>query len=344
LSRLTLALDIMGGDNGPHIIFSAALKALQQTPHLFFIFCGPLAIMSQWFNKQSPYIQARITLYDCPEVVAMDEAPAHALRHKKESSMRRILELVNNNEADACVSGGNTGALLSMSYYVLKTLPGIERPALITLIPTINNGKVYLLDLGANINCDSEVLFQYAVMGSVLAEQIANIKQPKIALLNVGSEEIKGNDQVKQTARLLTDCQNINYIGYVEGHDIFSQKADVIVTDGFVGNIAMKSWEGLVNFLIQEAKKVSQHNWMFKIVAKIAIPLFRGVYLRMKPDQYNGASLIGLRGIVVKSHGDASSEAFLYAIREAIQQVEMQVPDKIKDKIEAVLTERHKDN
>jgi glycerol-3-phosphate acyltransferase PlsX len=341
LSRLTLALDIMGGDHGPHIIFPAALTALQQSPHLHIIFCGPLAIMSQWLSKQLPDIQTRITLSDCPETVAMDEAPAHALRHKKNSSMRRILDLVNNNEADACVSGGNTGALLSMAYYVLKTLPGIDRPALITLVPTINNGKVYFLDLGANINCDSEILFQYAVMGSVLAEQIANIKQPKVALLNVGSEEIKGNDRVKHTARLLTDSQSINYIGYVEGDDIFSQKADVIVTDGFVGNIALKSWEGLVDFALQEVKKASQHSWLSKIVAKIAMPLFRGIYLRMKPDQYNGASLIGLRGIVVKSHGNASSEAFLFAIREAIQQVEMQVPDKIKDKIEAVLMERH---
>jgi glycerol-3-phosphate acyltransferase PlsX len=331
----------MGGDHGPHIIFPAALTALQQTPHLHIIFCGPLVLMSQWLNKQPPDIQARVTLSDCPETVAMDEAPAHALRHKKNSSMRRILNLVDNNEADACVSGGNTGALLSMANYVLKTLPGIDRPALITLVPTINNGKVYFLDLGANINCDSEVLFQYAVMGSVLAEQIGNIKQPKVALLNVGSEDIKGNDQVKHTARLLSDSRNINYIGYVEGNDIFSQKADVIVTDGFVGNIALKSWEGLVNFVIQEIKKASQHNWLSKIVAKIAMPLFHGIYLRMKPDQYNGASLIGLRGIVVKSHGNASSEAFLCAIREAIQQVEMQVPDKIKDKIEAVLMERN---
>jgi glycerol-3-phosphate acyltransferase PlsX len=341
LSRLTLALDIMGGDNGPHIIFHAALTALQQTPHLHLIICGPLTVMSSWLNKQLPNIQARITLSDCPQFVAMDDAPAHALRHKKQSSMRRILDLVNNNEADACISSGNTGALLAMANYVLKTLPGIDRPALITLVPTINDGKVHFLDLGANINCDSEVLFQYAVMGSVLAEQIANIKQPKVALLNVGSEEIKGNDQVKQTARLLMESKNINYIGYVEGNDIFSQKADVIVTDGFVGNIALKSWEGLVNFAIQEVRKASQHNWLSKIVAKIATPFFRSIYLRMKPDQYNGASLIGLRGIVVKSHGNASSEGFLYAIREAIQQVEMQVPDKIKHKIEAVLMERH---
>jgi glycerol-3-phosphate acyltransferase PlsX len=341
LSRLTLALDIMGGDNAPHIIYPAILSALQQTSHLHFILCGPLEIMSEWLGKQTSNIQSRVTLFDCPQNVAMDEAPAHALRHKKNSSMRRMLDLVGSGQADACVSGGNTGALLSMAYYVLKTLPGIDRPALITLVPTINNGKVYLLDLGANINCDSEILFQYAVMGSVLAEQIANIKQPKVALLNVGSEEIKGSDQIKHTAILLNASQNINYIGYVEGNDIFSQKADVIVTDGFTGNIALKSWEGLVNFAIKEVKTASQHNWLSKIAAKIATPLLRDIYLRMKPDQYNGASLIGLRGIVVKSHGNASSEAFLYAIREAIQQVEMQVPDKIKNKIEAVLMERH---
>jgi glycerol-3-phosphate acyltransferase PlsX len=331
----------MGGDNGPHIILSAALTALQQIPHLHLILCGPLTIMSQWLSKQNSSIQSKVTLSDCPQNVSMAETPAHALRHKKNSSMRRILDLVNNNQADACVSCGNTGALLGMAYHVLKTLPGIDRPALISLVPTMNNGKVYFLDLGANINCDSEVLFQYAVMGSVLAEQIATIKQPKVALLNVGSEEIKGNVQVKLAAKLLMDTQNINYIGFVEGNDIFSEKADVIVTDGFTGNIALKSWEGLVNFAIQEVKNVSQHNWLSKIVAKIATPLLRNIYLRMNPDQYNGASLIGLRGIVVKSHGNASSEAFLCAIKEAIQQVEMQVPDKIKNKIQAVLMERH---
>lgn len=341
MSRLTLALDIMGGDNGPHIIFLATLTALQQTPYLHLILCGPMAVMSDWLSVQTPHIQSRITLSDCPQIIAMEEAPAHALRHKKNSSMRRMLDLVKNNQADACVSGGNTGALLSIACHVLKTLPGIDRPALISLVPTINNGKVYFLDLGANINCDSEMLFQYAVMGSVLAEQIANIKHPKVALLNIGSEEIKGNVQVKHTAKLLMDSQHINYIGFVEGNDIFSQKANVIVTDGFTGNIALKSWEGLVNFAVQEVKNVSQRNWLSKIMAKITTPLLRNIYLRMNPDQYNGASLIGLCGVVVKSHGNASSEAFLCAITEAIQQVEMQVPDKIKNKIKAVLMERH---
>ena len=331
----------MGGDHGPHIIFPAVLKALQDSPTLYFILCGPQDLMHEWLSKQAENIQQRVELSGCTQTVLMGDTPSHALRHKKDSSMRRILDLVHEGKADACVSAGNTGALLTTAFYVLKTLPGIDRPALVSLIPTKNNGKVYLLDIGANINCDSEVLFQYAVMGAVLAEQISDIAQPKVALLNVGVEEIKGNDQVKQTARLLADSQNINYIGYVEGHDIFSEKADVIVTDGFAGNIALKSWEGLSRFIFDEIKRVSQLNWGFRVLAKIAVPIFRALYLRMKPDQYNGASLIGLRGIVVKSHGDASSEAFLYAIRKAVQEVEMQVPKKLKDKIEAVLMERH---
>ncbi|MFT2090905.1 phosphate acyltransferase PlsX [Paraglaciecola sp. 2405UD69-4] len=341
MSHLTIALDMMGGDHGPHIIFPAVSKALQETPTLNIILCGPQALMLEWLDKQLPEIQKRIQISNCSQEVLMSDSPSHALRHKKDSSMRRALELVQDEQADACVSAGNTGALLTMAFYVLKTLPGVDRPALVSQIPTKNNGKVYLLDLGANINCDSEVLFQYAVMGSVLAEQMSNIKQPRVALLNVGVEEIKGNDQVKQTARLLIDSKSLNYIGYVEGHGIFSNDADVIVTDGFVGNIALKSWEGLSKFLFEEIKRVSRQNWYFSLLAKIAVPIFHRLYLRMKPDQYNGASLVGLRGIVVKSHGNASSEAFLYAIRKSIQEAQMQVPKKIKDKIEAALMERH---
>ncbi len=223
----------------------------------------------------------------------MDEAPTQAFRQKRQSSMRRMLDLVGKQQADACVSAGNTGALLTMAFYVLKTLPGVQRPALISKIPTTEHGHVYLLDLGANVNCDSDVLFQYAVMGSVLAQEVGNTSEPRVALLNVGVEEIKGNDQVKHTARLLADCPSVNYIGFVEGNDIFSHKADVIVTDGFVGNIALKSWEGLANSVIQEIKNVSKQSWWFKVLAGIALPLLRGIYAKMKPDQYNGASLIG---------------------------------------------------
>tara|TARA_R110000868_G_scaffold104923_2_gene289009 strand:+ start:1533 stop:2528 length:996 start_codon:yes stop_codon:yes gene_type:complete len=331
----------MGGDFGPHIILPAALTALTENPNLHVVLCGPIELLETWFSKQALNIQNRILLSDCQQSVAMDESPISALRSKKDSSMRRILDLVEQGQADGCVSAGNTGALLAMAYHVLKTLPGIYRPALISLLPTIDGGKVYLLDLGANVDCDSEVLFQYAVMGSVLAEVVGDMTKPKVALLNVGVEQNKGNDRIKNTARELADTSSINYIGYVEGNDIFSQKADVIVTDGFAGNIALKSCEGLTKLVINEVKKASNQNWLNKILAKIALPLLRNIYLRMNPDQYNGASLIGLRGIVVKSHGNASSEAFLYAIREATKEVTMQVPTKIKDKIEAVLMERH---
>jgi len=341
LSRLTLALDIMGGDFGPHIILPAALNSLLENPNLYLILCGPIELLEAWYDKQTPDIQSRSQLSDCQQVVAMDEAPIAALRNKKDSSMRRMLNLVEQGQADGCVSAGNTGALLAMAYHVLKMLPGVHRPALISLMPTVDKGKVYLLDLGANVDCDSEVLFQYAVMGSVLAELVGKLDKPKVGLLNVGSEQNKGNERVKCTAKMLRESPSINYIGYVEGNDIFSQKADVIVTDGFAGNIALKSCEGLTKLVINEVKKASNQNWLNRILAKIALPLLRNIYLRMNPDQYNGASLIGLRGIVVKSHGNASSEAFLYAIRQAVKEVSMQVPTRIKDKIEAVLRERH---
>jgi glycerol-3-phosphate acyltransferase PlsX len=330
----------MGGDHGPHVILLAAHRSLHQYPHLHLILCGNQHILQTWFEEQAENVRERVELSFCSQEVLMDDQPTGALRNKKDSSMRRILELVEQGRADACVSAGNTGALLAMAYYVLKTLPGIDRPALISSVPTMSGQKVYLLDLGANVNCDSEVLFQYAVMGSVLAQEVLGITRPRVALLNVGEEQIKGNDQVKQTAHILSQTNGINYIGYIEGNDIFTEKADVIVTDGFVGNIALKSCEGLAKLVLEEVKTFTSQNIFTKILAKIALPLLRKIYQRVNPDQYNGASLIGLRGIVVKSHGNASSEAFLYAIQEAMQEVKMQVPSKIKDKIEAVLMER----
>jgi glycerol-3-phosphate acyltransferase PlsX len=339
-SRLTIALDIMGGDNGPHVTLPAAVKALQQNSNLFVILCGDENIINDLLVDIDPEITSRIEIQHCSQHVAMDERPTYALRNKKDSSMRRALERVECGDADACVSAGNTGALLAMSYYVLKTLPGIDRPALVSTLPTEGQHKLFLLDLGANVNCDSETLFQYAVMGSVLAQEVMGIDNPRVALLNVGEEQIKGNDQVKFAAQLLQQTPSINYIGFVEGNDIFTNCADVVVTDGFVGNVALKACEGLAKLLLDEAKRVSNQNLMTKLLAKIAMPLLRKIYRRVNPDQYNGASLIGLRGIVVKSHGNASTDAFLYAIKEAMQEVQRQVPQKIKTKIESVLMER----
>ncbi|WP_102795314.1 phosphate acyltransferase PlsX [Bowmanella denitrificans] len=340
MTNLTIALDMMGGDHGPPVTIEAAVHAVSEFPHLHLILCGDPKQLSDGLAKYPQAPSDRLQVEATEQVVGMDERPSAALRSKAKSSMRRALELVEQGRADACVSAGNTGALLAMAYYVLKTLPGIDRPALISSLPTVSHQKVYLLDLGANVNCDSEILFQYAVMGSVLAEQVEGLDRPRVALLNVGEEQIKGNDQVKHTAQILSSVPGINYIGYIEGNDIFADKADVVVTDGFVGNIALKACEGLGKLIITEVKRVSGKNLLTRVMARMALPILKKIYARVNPDQYNGASLIGLRGIVVKSHGNASSEAFLYAIREAMQEVTRQVPHKIKHKIETLLMER----
>lgn len=340
MATLTIALDVMGGDNGPHVTLAAALTAHFNYPKLHLILCGQSDLISAYLEQHDCINDPRLSIHDAPEVVEMHERPLYALRNKPNSSMRAAINLVHSGEAQACVSAGNTGALMTIAFYVLKTLPGIDRPALISRLPSVNKNRVFLLDLGANVNCDSEILYQYALMGSVMAEEVEGLTQPRVALLNVGEEQIKGNDQVKQTAQLLSECDDINYIGFVEGNDIFTDKADVVVTDGFVGNVALKACEGLGKLIIEEVKRLSNKNIMYRILAKIALPLLKSLYKSVNPDQYNGASLIGLNGIVVKSHGNASAEAFSYAIDEAIDEVSRQVPQKIGHRVEGVLSLR----
>lgn len=339
MRNLTISLDMMGGDYGPRSTIPAAIDAVEQFPHLTLILCGNSQYIQTELNKRDALTHPRLQVHHCEQVVNMDERPASALRSKRDSSMRVALDLVQQGKADACVSSGNTGALLAMAHYVLKTLPGIERPALISTLPTHKKRPVYLLDLGANITCDSEVLFQFAVMGAVMAEQVEQLENPKVALLNMGEEEIKGSDQIKHTAQLLNQTEQINYIGYIEGSDIFSGKADVIVCDGFVGNVALKTCEGIANLIINKLKKALNKNLMSRILGFLLMPALKKLYKRVNPDHYNGASLIGLGGIVVKSHGNASAIAFLNAIKEAVREVERQVPEKIKDKLEAALVE-----
>ncbi|MDM7860726.1 phosphate acyltransferase PlsX [Alteromonas sp. ASW11-36] len=341
MAQLTIALDIMGGDHGPLVILAAAIRAVEKHSHCQFVLCGDQAVIRPALEPLSNEQLSRIEVEHCEQVVLMDEKPTQALRNKKQSSMRRALELVAEGRADACVSAGNTGALMAMAFYVLKTLPGIDRPALVTAMPTASHHRVFLLDLGANVNCDSEALFQYGVMGTVLAQQCARIDNPRVALLNVGEEDIKGNAQVKYADQLFRNAESINYIGYVEGDDIFTDVADVVVTDGFTGNVALKSSEGLAKLVINEVRRVSQQNWYTRLLAKISLPLLKSIYTRVNPDQYNGASLLGLRGIVVKSHGNASADAFYYAISQAINEAQMQVPERIKNRIEQVLLEHH---
>jgi len=330
----------MGGDHGPPVILSAAVKAIQLHPDVNFALCGDETVIENGLSSLSSQERARVCVYHCDQVVEMGEVPTSALRNKKRSSMRKVVELVKQGDANACVSAGNTGALLTLSFYLLKTLSGIDRPALINMMPTTSHHNVFLLDLGANVNCTPEILFQYGVMGSVLAQEVSGIASPRVALLNVGEEDIKGNAQVKSADQLFKDAPGINYIGYVEGDDIFTDHADVVVTDGFTGNVALKSSEGLAKLVINEVKRQSQRNLYTRILAKIAFPLLKSIYNSVNPDQYNGASLIGLRGIVIKSHGNASKDAFYYAIVQAMNEAKMQVPDKIKTKIETVLLEQ----
>jgi len=328
----------MGGDKGPHITIPAAISAIKQLPRLHLILCGDENIITEELSKQQAYKDSQITIYPTSQVVEMDDKPAFALRSKKDSSMRKSLDLVKSGQAQACVSAGNTGALFATAHYVLKTLPGVERPALISSLPTHDEEQhVFMLDLGANVFCDSDVLYQFAIMGSVMAEETEGIDKPKVALLNMGEEEIKGSDHIKQTATRLINNKEINYIGFIEGNDIFNNKADVIVCDGFVGNVALKTCEGVARMVYNKLQLTLSRNLMTKIMGKLLTSTLKKLFKPLNPDQYNGASLIGLRGIVVKSHGNANSTAFCSAILEAVKEVERQVPEKIITKLGAGL-------
>ncbi len=341
MTNLTLALDVMGGDKGPRVTIPAALKAVSEYPNLHLILCGDEAIIHAFLSKNNQVNNPQLSIYPTTEVVEMDDKPSLAIRNKKDSSMRKALDLVSSGDAQACISAGNTGALFATAHFVLKTIQGVERPALISSLPTHNENKhVFMLDLGANVFCDSQVLCQFALMGAVMAETVEGIKNPKIALLNMGEEEIKGSDNIKQAAVQLSANDEINYIGFVEGNDIFTNKADVIVCDGFVGNVALKTCEGVARMVYTKFKTHFLNNLTGRILGKLLTPAIKKVFKTLNPDQYNGASLIGLRGIVVKSHGNANVTAFYSAILEAVKEVERQVPEKIKAKLEQGLLQR----
>ncbi len=340
MTGLTLALDAMGGDNGPHVTVPAALQALLHYPNLNLILVGDSIAIGQILKRHNAFESPRLQLLHAEQVVPMSERPSIALRTRRQSSMRLALDLVRDGHADACVSAGNTGALMAMAKVVLRMLPGIDRPALVSRIPTINDRPVYMLDLGANVVCDADALFQFAVMGSVLAQEVGGCEHPQIALLNVGSEQIKGNDQVQLAAQLLQHTPQLNYAGFIEGDAIFRGEVDVIVCDGFVGNITLKTSEGVARLLLQQVQDAIAGNLFAKMLCGLLKKRLQRLNQHMNPDQYNGASLLGLRGIVVKSHGNVDSTAFFHAIEQAIAEVEQQVPRQIKDRLESVLLEK----
>lgn len=335
-----IAIDAMGGDKGPEVTVPAALKALDENPELRLILVGDQEELQRTITMHSSdWDRSRLTVQHATQVVAMDELPSSALRGKKDSSMRVAVNLVQDGQAEACVSAGNTGALMATARFVLKMLPGVDRPAILFPIPS-SKGEVYMLDLGANVECTADHLFQFAVMGSILAASTSRDKSPRVGLLNVGAEAIKGTDAVKQASQLLEANSSINYIGYVEGDDIYKGTADVVVCDGFVGNVALKASEGVAKMMLTFAREEFSRSLWSKLCAVISKPVLKRLVTRLDPNNYNGGSLLGLQGVVIKSHGGANVRAFTTAIRKAVQEVEANVPLQIRDMVENRLGEQ----
>lgn len=321
-----ISLDAMSGDLGAEVVVRAADAALENHPKLELILVGDEAELDALVKRIVGNSQ-RLSIKASTEVVRMAEGPAEAIRKKKDSSMRVAVNLVKEGVAQACVSAGNTGALMAVSKFVLKTVSGIDRPAIIAELPA-TGGTVHMLDLGANTQVSANQLFQFAVMGSIVTSDIRNIEHPRVALLNIGVEETKGDDTIRDAAAILNQS-SLNYVGFIEGNEIFSGKTDVVVTDGFMGNIALKTMEGTVGLCGHYLRQAFTQNIFSKLQAMLAGSVLRNLALKMDSRNYNGASFVGLNGIVIKSHGGADSYAFQHAINTALVEVENQVPLQI---------------
>lgn len=313
----------------------SAVGVMRHFDDVRLILVGDASTLEAKLKEVAGGIPDRIGIRHATQVVEMHDPPALALRMKRDSSMRVAINLVKSGEADAIVSAGNTGALMAISRFVLKTLAGIDRPAIITSIPSVY-GHTHMLDLGANVDCKARHLFQFAAMGSVLASAVDELPSPKVGLLNVGQEAIKGNEQVKEANRLLEDSA-LNYIGYVEGDDIYCSEVDVVVCDGFVGNVSLKTSEGVARMITQFMRKEFSRNWFTRVGGFMAIPVLRSFSQRVDPRRYNGASLLGLQGVVIKSHGGADTFALENAIKIARVEAEKRIPERIHSEVEQLI-------
>lgn len=329
----TVAIDCMGGDHGPGVTVPAALNFQKSHRQSKLILVGLQETIEAELRARHAVPGPDLLVHNASEEVGMDEAPASALRGKKDSSMRVAVNLVKSGEAHACVSAGNTGALMAISRFVLKTLPGIDRPAIAGILPTLK-GEAYVLDLGANVNCTPEHLLQFAIMGAMLVSAMQHKERPSIGLLNIGEEAIKGNDVVKQAGELLR-ASGLNFYGNVEGDDIFKGTTDVVVCDGFVGNVMLKSVEGVAKMLRDFLREEFKRNWFTYVCGMMAMPVLSAFRHRVDPARYNGASLLGLKGIVVKSHGSADSFGFEKAIERAFDEVREGVLRRISQRLAA---------
>lgn len=334
----TIAVDVMSGDHGPQVCVPAAISVLRERADLNLVLVGAPGQIVPFLKAAGAEREPRLEVHPASQVVAMNEAPRDALRHKKDSSMRQAINLVKAGRAAACVSAGNTGALMATAHFVLKPLPGIERPAILSAIPAVG-GHTYMLDLGANASCTAEQLLQFGVMGSIVAadlnaSHLNGSQRPRIGLLNIGEEDIKGHAMVQEAHRLL-GASSLNYVGFVEGDDIFTGEVDVVVTDGFSGNVSLKTMEGLAHMIMDTLREEFTRNGLRKLGALAAMPALSAVKARLDPRRYNGASMVGLNGIVIKSHGGADETAFRHAILTAAREAVRGVPSQIAERMAA---------
>jgi phosphate acyltransferase len=326
----------MGGDHGPHVTVAAALEFQARVADVDIVLVGVREAIEAELAARRAAAGARVRVHAAHEVVGMDEPPAAALRYKKDSSMRVAVNLVKSGDAHACVSAGNTGALMAISRFVLKTIAGIDRPAIATVLPNMKGGYTYVLDLGANVDCTPEQLMQFGVMGAMLVAALEHRERPSVGLLNIGVEDIKGNETVKRAAELLR-ASGLNFQGNVEGDDIYKGTTDLVVCDGFVGNALLKASEGVATMIVGYMRDEFRRTAWNKLSAWLATPVIKALRARMDPAKYNGASLLGLRGIVIKSHGSADARAFGYALERALEEVRNNVPQRIAERMAQVL-------
>ena len=333
MREITIAIDAMGGDHGPHVTVKAALNILHREDDVNIVLVGLEDAVHAELKLRRVQVGTRLRVHHASEVVKMDDSLSVALRSKKDSSMRVTADLVKRGEADAGVSAGNTGALMAVSRFVLKTLPGIDRPAIASTLPS-HPGSTYMLDLGANVDCTAQNLLQFGIMGSALCTAIEHKERPSVGLLNVGEEDIKGNDVAKEAGELLRSS-GLNFYGNVEGDDIFKGTVDVVICDGFVGNVALKSSEGLAKLIAEVLRREFKRSLFTRMAGLIALPVIRAFKRKMDPRRYNGASLLGLNGVIIKSHGSADVFAFEQAILKAVEEVRGGLLRRIADQVGA---------
>ena len=335
LKSLTIAIDVMGGDHGAQVTVPASLECLRRNPDLKLLLVGDQTRIQTWIDGTSRDLKSRFEVVHPEFAIDEHQQPGRSFRHNKNSSMHVAVEAVKQNQADACVSAGNTGALLLVGRHLLKMVAGIERPAIVARLPAADK-TVYILDVGANINCQSRHLFQFAVMGSVLASKVELKAQPRISLLNIGVEDYKGTEQIKLAAKSLNSCEYLNYCGFIEGSELFSGNTDVVVCDGFAGNVTIKTSEGVVNAMQLILHQQENKNWVNRIMGKLLSPVLNNFRSQINPNKFNGATFLGLRGTIVKSHGNTDREGFSNPIEQAIREVKNDIPSLIAAKIAVI--------